>query len=70
MSRPRSCRSAALLLVAAAVLAVSCATDGDKRRSEPSIPEARPTAVQRTGVPLLMDLPVIGVLFRKTTVVR
>ena len=50
----------------------SCATDRDHVRDDQlgKSEEAPPIRVSRTGVPILMDLPVIGFLFGQTTVVR
>lgn len=64
MRSPRLDRSK-LALLAVLLTGVACAADRAHGREEPP-----PIMESRTGVPLLMDLPVIGVLFRKTTVVR
>ena len=66
MAHRRRYRLAVLLVLV--VWTTSCATDEHARKEE--LPEPRPTYVKRTGVPFLMDLPIIGALFRHTTVVR
>lgn len=64
--RPHRRVRAWLALVALLLTGITaCAADRTQVRDEPP-----PILESRTGVPVLMDLPVIGVLFRKTTVVR
>ena len=73
MQSRRPTRSKLALLALPLALAVtSCATDRDHVRDDlleksEGAPEIR---VSRTGVPILMDLPVFGFLFGQTTVVR
>jgi hypothetical protein len=63
--RPR--RRAASLVLTAALTA--CAADRDAREPAPA-PTSPILRETRTGVPVLMDLPGIGWLFRRTTTAR
>jgi hypothetical protein len=61
------CRPRRLLLALLALaLAPACAADRDHASGESGPPRYE----ARTGVPLLMDLPLLGFLFGRRTVVR
>lgn len=71
MERRHRTRSGAYLALLVLAAVTACATDPQRVRERPAASEERPPIrVSRTGIPVLMDLPVIGVLFRRTTVVR
>ena len=55
-----------------ALAAASCTTDLEQRRESLSVAteDQPPVLVSRTGVPILMDLPVIGFLFGRISIVR
>jgi len=59
-------------LLGAWLLAAACSTDSQYRRDDvPADPGLDPPRFEsRVGVPILMDIPVLGVLFRRTTIVR
>ena len=54
------------LLLALLLVAPACAADRNHAAGEPPAPSYE----SRTGVPLLMDLPVLGFLFSRRTVAR
>ncbi len=68
----RKCRPERPVLVTLAALgllvAAACSTDRTTVRAEPAAAPA--TRESRTGVPILMDLPLIGTLFGSRTVTR
>lgn len=68
MNRRRDIRSK-LAPALLALAAVSCTTDLEARGPQ-VVEEPWPVLVSRTGVPVLMDLPVVGFLFGRTTIVR
>jgi hypothetical protein len=62
----------AVVAVAIVLSAAACSAAPERIREggpEASAPE-RPRFESRTGVPILMDIPLLGFLFRRTTVVR
>jgi hypothetical protein len=67
-------RSLSLLAALSGVLlaTAACSTDPQRvRDGDPAPPPAEaPRYESRTGVPVLMDIPVIGFLFCRTTIVR
>ena len=66
-------RRPGVLVALTCLLALSaCSTDQQAVRPEgaPAPEERTPRYESRTGVPVLMDLPLIGWMFRPTTVVR
>ena len=71
MATRRSRWLLAPLLGACLLGAAACSTDSEHRRDEPPAPEPDPPRFEsRVGVPILMDIPVIGFLFCRHTVVR
>ena len=72
MSTCRRLPSPCAALGCAVLLAVAaCNTDSQFRDRDRGAPPAEPARFEsRTGVPILMDIPVIGFLFCRTTVVR
>ena len=62
----------ALLLGALLSAAAACSTDAQYRCGDgPADPGLDPPRFEsRVGVPILMDIPVLGVLFSRRTVVR
>lgn len=61
-----------LALLAVLLTTTACASDRDSIRNDaPEMNrEELPIRVTRTGVPILMDVPVIGFLFSRTTTER
>ena len=72
MSTCRRLSSRPAALCCAMLLAVgACSTDSHARDRDRGGAPAEPARFEsRTGVPFLMDIPVIGFLFCRTTVVR
>lgn len=65
----RSTICAILLVICAPTM--GCAADQQSRREiEPAQAAPPPRYQKKTGVPILMDIPVLGVLFSRTTTVR
>ena len=58
---------AAVAVAAALTLLVACSSD---RHARSEALEPTPTYQSTTGIPVLMDLPLIGWLFRHTRTVR
>lgn len=51
-----------------ALFLTACSTDRDARRTDRGeVIAPRATTVSRTGIPILMDLPLVGPLFGRTT---
>lgn len=59
-------RRAKLAAMVVAMLAGACSTTSDSAQETPDAPRFE----QRVGVPVLMDIPLIGWLFSRHTVVR
>ena len=57
------------LRLAALLALAGCVSDAEQT-PEVELEPAPATSVSRTGVPVLMDLPVLGWLFRRETTVR
>lgn len=66
---PRRASSQAVLALAAAL--AGCVAGGEARDPMPAAAEPAPVTYEsRTGVPLLMDLPLVGWLFQRRVTVR
>ena len=71
-SKPPAESKLALLALPVLLTVTACASDrGSIRNDAPEMNrEELPIRVTRTGVPILMDVPVIGFLFSRTTTER
>ncbi len=61
-----------LAILAVSLTVTACASDGESSRNDAPemIREELHIRVTRTGVPILMDVPLIGFLFSRTTIER
>lgn len=71
-SKPPAVSKLALLALPVLLTCTSCASDNESiRRHAPAlIEEEPPIFMKRTGVPILMDVPILGFFFSRTTIVR
>ncbi len=71
-SKPPAVSKLALLALPVLLVCTSCATDNESIRSDAPavIEEEPPILMKRTGIPILMDVPILGFFFSRTTIVR